>query len=78
MTRVQGEVIQLREEREALQVAVQVSQRETAEARGLWETEIKSRASMSLRVCDLHVHVRILQQNIPKRVLCTGFNGVGT
>ena len=56
MTRVQGEAIQLREEREALQVALQVSQRETAEARGLWETEIKSRASMSLRVIYTCIH----------------------
>jgi hypothetical protein len=53
VTRVQGEVLQLREEREALQVAVQVSQRETAEARGLWEMEVKSRASVSLRVLEL-------------------------
>ena len=50
-TRVQGEALQLREEREALQVAVEVSRRETAEARALWEMEIKSRASVSLRVC---------------------------
>lgn len=60
MTRVQREVLQLREERETLQVAVQVSQREAAEARGLWETEIKSRASTSLRVSHTLQGIMIL------------------
>lgn len=53
MSRIKGEAIKLQEEREALQVAVQLSQREAAEARGLWETEIKSRASMSIRLLQL-------------------------
>ena len=45
--------MQFRDEKEAVQVALQLSQREAAEARGLWETEIRSRASMSLRVSPL-------------------------
>ena len=42
--------MQLRDEKEAVQVSLQLCQREATEARGLWETEIRSRASMSLRV----------------------------
>ena len=42
--------MQLRDEKGAMQVSLQLSQREATEARGLWETEIRSRASISLRV----------------------------
>ena len=49
-SRIQGEAIKLRDEKEAMQVALQLAQREAAEARGLWETELRSRASVSLRV----------------------------
>jgi hypothetical protein len=45
--------MQLRDEKGAMQVSLQLSQREATEARGLWETEIRSRASISLRLMEL-------------------------
>ena len=47
---LRGEVLQLQTELEAGQAALQLAQRETQDARGLWEMELKSRATLGLKV----------------------------
>ena len=52
-SQLKEEAVVVREELEKTKVALERAEREAEEARGLWETEVKSRSKLGMRVLEM-------------------------